>query len=294
LASPTPDRAPATSERAPASDGHAVADDGPGQPVSLQGWSLPLSPEGRASLVPPPPWHFSGDALGIDFRGDPDAMAAVLPEGLEPVGDGSASFVFCDWSSSADRDPRLAADPARGQYKEAYVAVHALLDGAKVARVPYIWVDNDLSLARGHIQGFPKKSGSIAITKAVAVGRGGPRLEPGATFTGHVAGLGRQLARGSVTLESPAPPDHVPKAMRLPVWHTRLVPDLAGGEPLVHDLARNLVAEFAVADVWNGHGELDFFDSEFEELAALAPLAVVGGFRCSVAFTIVGAEVRPR
>jgi acetoacetate decarboxylase len=122
--------------------------------MSLRGWSLPLSPSGQAALVPPPPWHFSGDAIGIDFRGDPRAMAAVLPAALVPVGDGSASFVFCDWSSSADLDPRVAGDPARGQYKEAYVAVHARLDGKSVARVPYIWVDNDLSFARVHIQGF--------------------------------------------------------------------------------------------------------------------------------------------
>ena len=258
----------------------------------LQGWSLPLSPHGAASLVPPPPWHFSGEALGIDFLADPRAVAEVLPEGLEPVGDGSASFVFCDWSSSADADPRVLADPARGQYKEAYVAVHARLDDKTVARVPYIWVDNDLSFARGHIQGFPKKAGNIAISKAAAVGKGGPRLESGSTFSGHVSSLGRQLARGSVTLAERAAEGFVPTAMRLPVWHTRLVPDLAGGPPLVHDLARNLVSDFAVADVWTGTGALELFPSEFEELAALAPLTLTGGFRCSVAFTILGAEVR--
>jgi acetoacetate decarboxylase len=251
-----------------------------------------LSPHGRASLVPPPPWHFSGDAIGIDFRGDPSALAAVLPNGLQALGDGSASFVFCDWSSSADHDPRLESDPARGQYKEAYVAVSAVLDGNKVARVPYIWVDNDLSFARGHIQGFPKKAGVVSITRAVALGRGGPRLESGATFFGHVSALGQRLARGSVTLDTRVD-DYVPRAMRLPVWHTRLVPDLAGGEPLVHDLARNVVSDFAVAEVWTGRGELEFYESDFEELAALAPVEIVGGFRCSVAFTILGAEVRP-
>ncbi len=261
--------------------------------TSLAGWSLPLSPDGRAALVPPPPWHFSGDAIGIDFRGDPAAMAAVLPRGLEAAGDGSASFVFCDWSSSADNDSRLADDPARGQYKEAYVAVHARLDGVSVARVPYIWVDSDLSLARGHLQGFPKKLGTVHITRAVSVGRGGPHVEAGATFAGHVSSLGRQLARASVTLRDPADPGFIPKAMRLPVWHTRLVPDLAGGEPLVRDLARNISTDFAVAQVWTGPGELEFYDSEFEELASLRPVEIVGAFRCSVAFTIVGAEVRP-
>jgi acetoacetate decarboxylase len=261
--------------------------------LTLQGWSLPLSPDGRASLVPPPPWHFSGEALGIDFRTDPDTLAATLPQALQPLGDGTATFVFCDWSSAADSDPRIAADPARGQYKEAYVAIPATLEGARAARVPYIWVDNDLSFARGHIQGFPKKSGLIAITKAVTVGRGGPKLEASSTFTGHVAGLGRQLARGSVTLAEPAAPGFVPRALRLPIWHTRLVPDLAGGPPLVYDLARNVVSGFEVADVWTGSAALEFFDSEFEELAALAPLEILGGFRCSIAFSITGAEIRP-
>jgi acetoacetate decarboxylase len=261
--------------------------------MSLTGWSLPLSPRGRASLVPPPPWHFSGTALGVEFRTDPGAAAAVLPPGLRPVGDGSATFVFCDWSAAADADPRMAADPARGQYKEAYVAVHALLDDAKVGRVPYIWVDSDLSLVRGHIQGFPKKAGTIAITNAVKVGKGGPRLEAGGRFAAHVSSLSRRLATATVEVAQPAPAGWVPKGMRLPLWHTRLVPDLAGGPPLVHDLARNLLADFAVAEVWTGPATLEVHESEFEELAALGPVEIVDGFRCGVAFTITGAEVRP-
>jgi acetoacetate decarboxylase len=262
--------------------------------VSLKGWSLPLSPQGLAGLVPPPPWHFSGEVLGVDFRTNPAALAAVLPDRLTPTGDGTATFVFCDWSSSADADPRVAADPARGQYREAYVVVPATIDGARAARVPYIWVDNDLSFARGHIQGFPKKTGSIHISKAVAVGRGGPRIEPGATFAGHVSSLGRRLAHGSVTLQEAAPGGFVPRALRLPIWHTRHVPDLAGGgKPLVHDLARNLIAGFEVADVWTGPAILDFHESEFEELDTLQPLEVLGGFRCALAFSITGAEIRP-
>jgi acetoacetate decarboxylase len=72
-----------------------------------------------------------------------------------------------------------------------------------------------------------------------------------------------------------------------------MVPDLAGGEPLVFDLSRNIVSEFAVASVWTGNASLELFESEFEELAALRPVDVVGGFRCAVAFSITGAEIRP-
>ena len=159
--------------------------------------------------------------------------------------------------------------------------------------MPYIWVDNDLSFARGHIQGFPKKLGDVAITKAVTVGRGGPRIEAGSRFIGHVSSLGRRLATGAVTLEEAAPESFVPKALRLPMWHTRHVPDLAGGPPLVHDLARNVVADFAVAGMWTGSAELELGSSDFEEHEALRPVEVLGGFRCSFAFTVTGAEIRP-
>ena len=97
---------------------------------------------------------------------------------------------------------------------------------------------------------------------------------------------------GQVTLTGPAAEGHVPRALRLPVWHTRFVPDLAGGEPLVHDLASNLVTGFECADVWEGDAELSLLPSAFEEHTALVPLEVTGGFRCAVAFTVTGAEVR--
>src|SRR5690606_37507035 len=107
-----------------------------------------------------------------------------------PTPEGDATFVFIDWSSASEHDPRTAADPARGQYREAYVVIPVRFDGKRAARVPYIWVDNDLSFARGHIQGFPKKLVTIAISRAVAVGRGGPMVEPGGTLVGHVSSLG--------------------------------------------------------------------------------------------------------
>lgn len=259
--------------------------------MPLSGYSLPLSPKGTASLVPPPPWHFSGDALVIDYVADRAAIAAVLPDAFEPIGDGKASFTFVDWSSAADADERLVRDPARGQYREAYVTVYATLDGTKVARVPYIWVDNDLSLVRGLIQGFPKKLGTVEISRAVRVGRGGPRLEPGGFFSAHVSSLGNRLAIGNVRLVEKVD-GFIPRSLRVPVWHSRLLPDLAGGEPLVDDLARNIVTGFDVADVWRGEAALEIAGSQFEEVGGLAPIEILEGYRCSAAFTITGAETR--
>ena len=51
--------------------------------MTLQGYSLPRTPEGRASLVPAPPWHYVADMLVIEYWADPEAAVAFLPEGLE-------------------------------------------------------------------------------------------------------------------------------------------------------------------------------------------------------------------
>src|SRR5436853_4222871 len=94
------------------------------------GYSLPLSPRGAASLVPAPPWHYVGDFLVVEYWADPDAVAAVLPPGLEPLADdpGRAAALFVDWQSRSDDGGELI-DPARSQYKECFLVVNATLDG---------------------------------------------------------------------------------------------------------------------------------------------------------------------
>lgn len=97
------------------------------------GYSLPLSPEGRANLVPAPPWHYVGDFLVVDYWADPDAVAAVLPAGVEPLTDdpGRAAVIFADWQSCTT-DQNELVDPARSQYKEAFIVVNGVLNGEPV------------------------------------------------------------------------------------------------------------------------------------------------------------------
>jgi acetoacetate decarboxylase len=69
--------------------------------AELRGFMPPRSPQGRASIVPPPPWHYSGEVLTIEYRTDPAAVAALLPDPLEPADEdpGAVAFVFADWQS---------------------------------------------------------------------------------------------------------------------------------------------------------------------------------------------------
>lgn len=175
--------------------------------MTLRGVPFPRTESGRASLLPPVPWHYSGDLLTVEYRTDPSAVARLLPEGVTLANDdedpGAVAFIWADWQSCGEDGAELL-DPVRSQYREAYVVVRCRHRGQLYSRCVFIWVDTDFALVRGHLQGYPKKLGSIHQTRPVAVGRAGPRLGAGARFGMTLAASDRRLAEATVTLEGPA------------------------------------------------------------------------------------------
>jgi len=256
--------------------------------AELKGFSTPRSPLGQANLVGEPPWHYVGHLLTIEYWAEPAAAAAVLPDALEPHPDGgrmAASFI--DWQScGADRSE--LTDPSRSQYKEFFVTVNALWRGEEVAFCPYIWVDRDFSLARGWIQGFPKKLGSIWITRSFGLETAAdPEVKPGATFGGTAAASERRLAEATVRLERPSEigPTHTDP----PVVNARHLADLRKGhhgEPAVHELVRSRSFDRSLSEVWEGSATLELFEAPGEELAALAPARIGRGFRFTLGYSV--------
>lgn len=253
------------------------------------GYSLPLSPHGSASLVPRPPWHYVGDFLVIEYWAAPAAVAAVLPAGLEPLAEdpGRAAALFVDWQSATDGGGELL-DPSRSQYREFFLVVNATLDGEPVTTCPYIWVDRDFALARGWIQGFPKKLGSIWMTRTFGVDcLADPGIQAGATFGGTLAAHDRRLAEGSVTLEriTDAGPTHNDPRL----VNVRHFPRLAAGQhdrPAVHELVGARSRDRAISPIWEGSATLALHAAPGEEHAALAPVRVGRGFRFTFAYTV--------
>jgi Acetoacetate decarboxylase (ADC) len=125
----------------------------------LKGFTVPKSPFGQAALTPPPPWHYAGDAVGVEFWTDGDKTAAILPNGLsrDPKSNGHAVMMFLDWQFTAQDDEYL--EPARYQYREAFTLVDAMHRDEPVMWCPYIYVDNDAALARGWTQGVSQENG---------------------------------------------------------------------------------------------------------------------------------------
>jgi acetoacetate decarboxylase len=259
--------------------------------MTLRGWTLPQTATGRSSIVAPPPWHYSGEIIAVDFTASPGALAALLPDGMAPVPEATASVVFADWCSASDNDSRVIADPAVGQYREAYVVLHAIRGDKKVGRVPFIWVDSELSLLRGQIQGFPKKLGQIAMTRPTEIGQGGVRKQPGSTFAAHATSHGRRVLTAAVTIDGTSP--RLPRAATLPLVHTRLFPAIDRPEPAVHELQIGAIANFECGTIHTGSATLAFGATEYEEIEALGPVSVGSGYVFSMAFSVTGGKVEP-
>ena len=117
----------------------------------LKGFTAPRSPLSAAALVPPPPWHFAGDVLAVEFWNDPDVSVHILPAGVEldRKCPGHSVALFTDYQFTAQNDEYL--DPARYQCRGFSVLLDAIWKGTRIAWCPYCYVDNDAALMRGWI-----------------------------------------------------------------------------------------------------------------------------------------------
>ena len=259
----------------------------------VRGFTVPRSPLGLTAITPPPPWHYSGDVIGVEYWFDPAATAAFLPEGLspDPESNGHAFFLFVDWQFTATNEEYL--DPARYQYREAFILIDAHWGDLPVAFCPLIYVDNDAALARGWIQGFPKRLGSVAQTRTFAAT--GPATAPvaaGGKFGASLSAHGVRLAEAYVTLECRV--EDSGAIFNRPTALMRYFPRIEkerSSEPAVNDLTLLLTDNLQIVDLWIGEAELDIFTARGEEIHRLAPVKVGSGFRYGLAYSVTDLRV---
>ena len=253
--------------------------------AELKGFMPPRSPEGRSSVVPGPPWHYSGDLLTIEYRAAEGSVRRWLPDPLEPADEDpdAVAVIFADWQSCSDSFEELD-DPVRSQYKEAFVVVRCRYQGERYSRCLLIWVDKDFAMVRGWHQGYPKKLGSIWITRPVAYGKAGPRLEPGGRFGASVAVHDRRIVEASFTITGRSDTNGFVNA--LPMLHSRYFPSIEeGSEPSMDELVTMKSYDWEGSDTWTGDAEIAFGPSPGEELESLAPVETIAGYWRTVGVT---------
>jgi acetoacetate decarboxylase len=255
----------------------------------VRGFFYPRSATGRSSLVPAPPWHYSGDLLTIEYRTDPARVAELLPPPLTPAphDPGAVALVWADWQScGASREELL--DPVRAQYRECFAVVRCAYQGRTYSRCVYIWVDKDFALARGLHQGYPKKLGSVHLTRPHPYGPA-PRIEAGARFGGTLAAADRRLAQAVVTLRKPSPTNGFVNSH--PMAHHRRMPAIDGAGTALDELVESGSAGFEGGQAWSGDADLTLFEAPTEELAALAVDEVIAAYYRQVGVTWNGGRV---
>ncbi len=244
----------------------------------MEGFFFPRTPTGKSSIVPSPPWHYSGEMITVEYRTHPDRVAALLPDGAELAEDdpGAVALIWADWQSCGD-DFAEILEPERGQYKECFAVIRCRWDGRDWSRSPFIWVDKDFALVRGYHQGYPKKMGDIWMTRPVTVGKAGPRVEKGGKFGATLSVSGRRIAEAVVALTEPAQSPGFVNGN--PMLHDRRWPAIeSDGSMSVDELVTMRGYDGEVADVWAGEADLSLFDSPWDELAYLEPLEIIGGY----------------
>jgi acetoacetate decarboxylase len=258
---------------------------------NLHGFFAPRTATGKASLLPAPPWSYSGDLLTIEYRVNPDRVLELLPDPLQLVDEdpGAVALIWADWQScGADGEQLL--DPVLGQYKEALVVVRCCFEGRTFSRCVYIWVDSDFAMARGIHQGYPKKLGAIHLTRPHPYGPA-PRIAAGGRFGASLAAADRRLAEARVTLVEETDSNGFVNAH--PMAHSRTVTSIDDSAAFsLDELVSTASAEFEGGSPWRAKVDsLLIYDSPTEELHRLQPQELIGAYYRQVGMQWNGGEL---
>lgn len=242
-----------------------------------KGFFYPRTATGQASIIPNPPWYYSGDLLTVEYRTNPDRVRELLPAPLELADEdpGAVALIWADWQSCSGGQEELL-DPVRSQYKEAFVVVRCSYAGQTWSRVVYIWVDKDFAMARGIHQGYPKRMGTMYQTRPMWSDFAAPRLAPGGRFGATLAAGDRRLAEAVLTITGPSETNGFVNGHKLA--HHRVYPAINGQGDGYAELISSGISDFEGGQAWTGDVDLRLFDSPTEELASLSVEEVIGGY----------------
>ncbi len=255
----------------------------------LNGFIAPLTPTGKSALVPNMPWYYSGTLLTVEYLTDVENVRAILPADLELADEhpGAVAIIWADWQSCSEGGAELL-DPVRSQYLEAFVVVRCKKDGVTYSRCVAIWVTKDFAIARGWFQGYPKKLGSVHVTRIFNHGKASPRLAPGAKLGATLSAYDHRLASAVVTLREPADNNGFVNGHKM--LHSRWMPSITPGAGNSLDQLISMGGVDAdLGEAWMGDAELTLGDSRWDELGSILPVKeILGGYYREVGVTFNG------
>jgi len=240
----------------------------------VKGYSIPLSPEGRAALYAPPPKWFGGRTLSVVFRADKEALNALVPPPLEPLPEPYGVVRVTELLNDQGTDGNLLEDePELAQYTEAVVCIPASYKGVVGNYDPFLWVNNHACAAAAReVYGLPKKMAEISLSRFFPSDPIGPDKK----LTGTLSALSRRLLSASVRIRRTASVAEMPKVETF--FTLRYLPDPEHDAAERYQLLQFRHRDYKVTQLWTGDASLSFGDSPNEELLPLLPTEILGGF----------------
>lgn len=229
--------------------------------VRRTAWAMPLT----SPSYPRGPYRFvNREFLVISYRTDAQALAALVPEPLRPVGD-VVRFEFI----------RMPDSTGFGDYTESGQVVPVTFEGRAGVYVHSMYLDDDAPIAGGReIWGFPKKLGSpqLRVDKDTLLGT----LDYGRT----------RVAVGTMGYKHrPADPDAVLRSLGQPNWLLKIMPDV-DCSPRVCELVEYRLQDVTLKGAWEGPAALQLFEHALAPVAALPVRQVIGGLHLNTDLTL--------
>ncbi len=251
----------------------------------LQGFTPPYTSTGHSSLIPAPPWHYAGRIISLATKVNADTAVDFIPDNFGTA-TGRAFGHFCEWQATTDGSE--LTDPAYAQYSEFFYLIEVEKQGQLRLFCPFIYVDQDISMLRGLLQGWPKKLGSVWI------GRSYDLDHPAAGRIGKGTRLGASLSVKDRRLAEAEWAYTGEEGERLgflstPTFGTVGQPSLIGApSPGPKRYVQQAVSETAIGKVHAAKGELRLFESPKDEMGLLAPTETTDVAVCDFALTVTG------
>jgi acetoacetate decarboxylase len=246
----------------------SVSDDVFAVPSPETAYSTPID----SPLNGPPPGRFAdGEVLTVQYRTDPAAIRALLPEPLVPTND-TVMVQIARWGD--------VAGLGRDTY-EANVMVGARLGELTGSYSPYFWVTSDRAMAGGReLHGQPKRLGTVTLEHR------------GDLIVGTVANNGIEIFTGTLPYKAvPSSFEELCRRINLVTnINLKIVHQIDGRTALRQLTARDLT-DIDVRGCWAGPSTAELRPNATSPLYRLPVLAYLEGFYWQTEFTLVGGRV---
>ncbi len=258
--------------------------------MPLTRFSPPFSPEGKAALAPPLPYHVAHNVVQVLFRCDPEALRRFLPEPFRPaeqpdVAVAAVLDAVFTWGAEDQRMP-----PEFHQCLEAFLIIPCRADGRSGKYFAAVYVDRDWIFAAAHYIGMPGKLARIQLTRLHPLHRSLNHPRPELRVDGIVERAGRRVMSLSVELKRRVTPEQLPlTSTHHDNFGFRQYPGVEGS-PGYRDVVLIETVDRTVGEVWEGEGRLHFGDSALDTLSPLGPLEVLAGHAATYRYTLTGVK----